>query len=281
MRKHKFLNRHSVLGYILVSALFAWLLFYGIANLIGAILYSSGVDTYPAMTIGYIIAAFPAVALHQLFFKGEFNGFFGCPGKKGSLLTGLKAGWVMAAYWIVLIVLALVFGKFDGPSLDGLWLALFAGIGEEFQFRIFGLAYIARQSKTNRGIVIGMVATALIFGLYHLINLAAGAAVPITLMQVYGASCMGLVLAYAYLKSGSILPIIILHGMTDFVGFMDSAQIQDGLQVATSLTLANYIDIAACTLMVVYVIFRLTRAGELDGIRETWALKWNKAAAAE
>ena len=277
MKEHKFLDKHSVLGYIVISLVFAWLLFYGIANLIAGFLFVFGVDDYLAMVVGYIISAIPAILLYKALFKGEFNGFFSCPDNKHSLLTGLRAGWIMILYWALLVVLALVFGKLQRPGMTALWAALFAGIGEEFQFRAFGLAYIARQSKTNKGIVIGLVVTAVLFGAYHLANLFAGAGLPITLMQVYGASCMGLVFGYVYLKSGNLLPAIILHGLTDYVCFMDAGQVKDGIQIATTLTIANYIDITACTLMIVYVVFRLTRPGELDSIRETWAGKWNKA----
>ena len=91
---------------------------------------------------------------------------------------------------------------------------LIPGIWEEIAFRgvILNLQ-LKKYSNTTAVILNGVI-----FGLFHLTNLVGGADLYGTLLQVIYASCLGVALAYLYLKTRNLLPCIIIHYSIDSIG---------------------------------------------------------------
>jgi membrane protease YdiL (CAAX protease family)/predicted permease len=91
---------------------------------------------------------------------------------------------------------------------------LIPGIWEEVAFRgvILNLQ-IKKYSQTTTIILNGVF-----FGLYHLVNLLVGFNWYNTILQVIFASCLGVALAYVYMKTKSLIPCILAHYLFNTIG---------------------------------------------------------------
>jgi uncharacterized protein len=65
-----------------------------------------------------------------------------------------------------------------------------------------------------------VITSSILFGIGHLFNLAAGANLEATLLQMVYTLAIGLMYAALRLRTQTILPLILLHGLTDFFGFL-------------------------------------------------------------
>ncbi len=125
--------------------------------------------------------------------------------------------------WFFLIpCLPVGFNAFSGIGYPGmarlllfLALALVVGFVEEAFFRGMIL-----RALVVRGPWQAVLISSFFFGIAHLFNLAAGANLGATLLQVGYALAIGLMYAALALRTRTILPLIILHGLTDFFGFL-------------------------------------------------------------
>jgi len=84
---------------------------------------------------------------------------------------------------------------------------LIPGIWEEVAFRGIILNHQLRKSSQTTSIILNGV----LFGLFHLINLLFGADLFSTILQVIYTSCIGIALAYIYVKTKNLLPCILGH----------------------------------------------------------------------
>ncbi|MFX1594261.1 MAG: CPBP family intramembrane glutamic endopeptidase, partial [Promethearchaeota archaeon] len=88
------------------------------------------------------------------------------------------------------------------------------GIWEEVTFRGIILNHQLRKSSQTTSIILNGV----FFGLFHLGNLLYGVDLYNTIMQVIYASCIGITLAYIYVKTKSLLPCILGHYFFNTLG---------------------------------------------------------------
>lgn len=126
---------------------------------------------------------------------------------------------------VVTLTLALLFGGSWEPGRVVVFalLALLVGLTEEVLFR--GLAYTAL-----RGLGVGraVVGSALIFGVVHLLNIAQGADVLATVLQVVYAFTVGCAFAAGLEAGGRLLPLIAAHAATDLFGFISDGGVVNG-----------------------------------------------------
>lgn len=92
---------------------------------------------------------------------------------------------------------------------------VFVGISEEVFFR--GIIFNILKDK---GIRYAVVASSILFGVLHLANLAGGARIEYTVLQVFFAFLFGVVAAQISVLSQSLLPAIIWHFSHDLIAFM-------------------------------------------------------------
>jgi len=130
---------------------------------------------------------------------------------------------------IVLIpLLLLVYVLFTSETLENEKLAMFfatsvaVGIAEELTFRVFRVAGYRVLLATGSSVKKAILLSALLFSLFHLSNIAAGQGVEI-ISQLAITFMMGVVLAYIYYKTESILYVIIIHFMWDLSLFIVTA----------------------------------------------------------
>ena len=122
--------------------------------------------------------------------------------------------------------------------LANLFLTLGIGMAEEMFFRgiICGL-------WLGRGIVKAMMISSLLFGLSHILNIAGGAELGETVLQICFALVYGMVFALIFAESGSLLPCVLLHALHDFCSFISgeaSAQFEIFLGAVQFIVLLVY-----------------------------------------
>ena len=88
---------------------------------------------------------------------------------------------------------------------------LLVGVAEEIIFRGF---LFNGMRKTGR-LTVAIVVSAITFGMGHMVNLLTGHATAETLVQMIFAVAWGFLFTFAYLKGGSLLPCIAIHGLID------------------------------------------------------------------
>ena len=88
-----------------------------------------------------------------------------------------------------------------------------------------------------------MIISSLFFGIAHLFNLAGGANLAATLLQVVYAFAIGLMFAALAVRTQTILPLIVIHGLIDFFGFLalNSTVVTMGVSTFTFVTTAGEI----------------------------------------
>ena len=128
------------------------------------------------------------------------------------------------------IVLNIAFLGLGNPGIGGLLLflaaALLVGFVEETYFRGMMLRALLRRGPWQAVII-----SSLLFGMMHLLNVAGGANLAATLLQVVYAVSIGLMYAALALRTQTILPLIVTHGLTDFFAFiaLNSTVVTSGL----------------------------------------------------
>jgi membrane protease YdiL (CAAX protease family) len=107
--------------------------------------------------------------------------------------------------------------------------AIAAGVTEEAVFR--GVILRALE-PLGRFLAAGL--SAALFGLVHLVNLAAGADPLATAAQIIGAVGLGFAFAAAVFATGSIWPVIAVHAGMDLLGMLTAADVVNRQAPATA-----------------------------------------------
>lgn len=137
--------------------------------------------------------------------------------------------WFFAIPCLPIILNIAFFGQ-GNPGIGGLLLflavALLVGFVEETYFRGMIL-----RALLIRGPWQAVIISSLLFGMLHLLNVAGGANLAATLLQVVYAVAIGLMYAALALRTQTILPLIVIHGLTDFFAFiaLNSTVVTSGL----------------------------------------------------
>ena len=151
-------------------------------------------------------------------------------------LEGMDVAW-KAIKWIFITDLVIIVIEIVGLFIDGsfelarLWplrvatlFLLCAGVGlfEESMFR--GLCFqglLARMGTSTKGIFWAVVLSSFIFGLMHVDFMGTNWSDPSQAVQavlkVFQTGIFGFAAAVAVLKTGNLWPVIILHGLNDFM----------------------------------------------------------------
>jgi CAAX protease family protein len=167
--------------------------------------------------------------------------------------TGFRLPSHPRSLWLFLVpCLPILLNAFAGigypgmaPLLFFLALALLVGFVEETYFRGMILSALV-----PRGAWQAVITSSLLFGLFHLLNLAAGANLEATLLQFGYAVALGLMYAALRLRTQTILPLILLHGLTDFFGFLAVSTVE-----TTSLPLL--VVVVTAGEMVIYTAYSI------------------------
>ena len=88
---------------------------------------------------------------------------------------------------------------------------LLVGVAEEIVFR----GFLFNGMRKTGSLTAAILVSAVTFGMGHIVNLLTGHATAETLVQMIFAVAWGFLFTFAYLKGGSLLPCIAIHGLID------------------------------------------------------------------
>lgn len=175
------------------------------------------------------------------------------------------------------IIITLLFGEPSTSrlSFNTVMLAIAAGVSEEVMNRVFPVALMLRNKLSEKNLWPIILISSAIFGVVHLANISGGASVANSCLQVLSAFCMGLLFCAIYMRSGSIILPMILHGAHDFIAFLDvSAVTADGIMTQQINAQSLFIDIFLEVAYVALTIY-LMRPSKRASVVEIWKEKWS------
>ena len=112
---------------------------------------------------------------------------------------------------------------------------LLVGVAEEIVFR----GFLFNGMKKTGSLTVAIIVSAVTFGMGHIVNLLTGHATMETLVQMIFAVAWGFLFTFAYLKGGSLLPCIVIHGLIDaFSVFSRDSQIADWAYIVATVAAA-------------------------------------------
>lgn len=268
MKTHKVLDKNIVFGTILilllgviVSSVFTEVLMAGFA--------AAGITDRAVKLLLTGLGGIAALLVFRLVFKGEFLGFV----RGGDSKTGLRLAAFYLIYYAFLMIQTIFFGQYQTPRIIVLAISFEAGVYEEAIFRGYLVSFLLRRKNEEKYIPWILIASAVPFGLVHLLNTLAGAPVDITILQAIGSIGIGAFLAAVYIRSGNIIIVMAAHALNDIIALLDKTQMtQSGVMTAT-VSFINYVDIAICIGLFVLSLY-LVRPAKRKEIVELWNKKW-------
>ena len=112
---------------------------------------------------------------------------------------------------------------------------LLVGYVEEVLFRGFLFKALLKKDGPRPAIIISAVT----FGIGHIVNLLAGQANLETVMQVIFAVAWGFIFTFAFYKSGSLWPCVVVHGLVNaFSKFAGNNVVMDWVYIAATILVA-------------------------------------------
>lgn len=98
-----------------------------------------------------------------------------------------------------------------------LFLTLGIGMAEEIFFR-----GIICNLWLKQGVVKAMLLSSVLFGMSHILNVAGGAALLTTILQICFAIVYGMVFTLIFIEGNSLLPCVLMHALHDFCSFISA-----------------------------------------------------------
>ena len=270
---HRFLDRHTVSGALLLT-LWAYV---GAQVLLGAVLSFPlllFLPEGPAVSLAVAAGSLILLAVHKRWFAPEFEG---CLTGKDLRPALLPLALIALTIWIPSIIECAVDSRLGAPTLDQFATALMAGVSEEVIFRGIPGSYLMRQWREEGKIPFVLFFTSALFSLTHAFNLFAGATLSGTVVQLIFTFALGFLFCAIFLRTGSLLPCILIHAAHDIISFLDKGSYDDGgVLVATMSGLDYAVNIGVSALMLGVAIY-MTRPAKQKDILTIWAEKWGGA----
>lgn len=142
---------------------------------------------------------------------------------------------IIPVYLIILGVLSIISKDLTQIHIENLLLLLFAcltvGFAEEFLFRgVLQSLFLKKYLDHKNGVLIGILSPAIVFGLFHLINLTNNDDVFAVLIQVVFATFIGFFFGVLVLKTNKLIPVALTHGLINFffsIAFLPSIKVTE------------------------------------------------------
>ena len=196
-------------------------------------------------------------------------------GEQKSVVVWSSLGMLLVLPSLAFVVLNLMGLTGDdiasmNPILPCLIMAMAPGIAEEAMFRGTSGSNWMRVRGEARDILPGCLVTSIAFGLVHGVNALAGAALSSTAFQIFYAFCLGMFFDAVLLRSGSILPTMILHTLIDFSAFLFTDMSHVGL-ITEELTIDTgfFVTLIASIVLLGLSLYML-RPAKHDEIVALW-----------
>ena len=214
-----------------------------------------------------ICAALVLQLVFWLRFRRQFDGALGW--SRESLMLALPA------LLLVVINFMDIGDTFNNP-LYALVMALAPGISEEVAFRSIPVANWMCLDGDENALLPCTLVTSLYFGCFHAFNSLVGAPLSTTVFQVFYATCLAVLFAAVFLRTGSIMGPIVLHTLIDLTSFLFMDMAAGGV-ITEELTygLPFFFTVAASFVILVAGVY-LLRPAKRPEIVALWESKWHK-----
>ena len=265
-RRHGICEKAPVLAIVL--GIIIPILIFGIADEIGSSLFGEG-------ALGYLFSAFVGIvimALVRWWFMPDYMGALKLSASSGEVLRLLIPFFV---YFVVSAAISIAFGEFGfAPTFTKVCMGLAAGFGEEAMFRAATVPVGRGCIKSGKRVGITLTVSSVIFGLLHLANINGGGSPPVIAIQAVATMFMGMYFAMLFIRSGSILLPILVHGFWDFFCFTTDTTLEDGVMVEQQITLSLVLVLivnVAIGIAGIVILFK-----NRDQIKKIWDEKWSR-----
>ena len=283
VRKHALSKNKSLVPVLLVTLLMMFGYFYMAQAVLSftisvpfVLLFGSGTleekmtNTDLMTSVSTTVAIFASIGLlffYYHWFQPEFNWKL-C---KRSLAWKLIAPIVI--YWVIYFGIAytVLSGNFTFgiPAYSSAVATVAAGVGEEIAFRAVGISYMKRQRKGEKNILLVLLFTSLSFGLVHVTNAILSGNVAGGFIQSALAAMLGIFFGAVYLRTGNILPCIVVHGLHDFLVTAFGVN-----RHFTSMPTGVFAISIVCELLLAIWGLYLVRKSKQPEIEALWDEKW-------
>ena len=144
--------------------------------------------------------------------------------------------------------------------------------------RILPVANLMRDWKDPKKIPVVITVTGAVFGLLHLSNLLVGAGLQLTIMQVVFAFGAGALFAAVYLRTGSMLGIILYHTIIDFTAFLNASLYETGgvMTQTGEIPVESILFELGRGVLFAALAYYYVRPAKRAEIRRVWDAKWNR-----
>ncbi len=267
----KKIRKHPVLGKPILGAIL--LMIHGICFC--QILSFFG-KTQIALSLLSVVNAVLLLLIHKFWFRPEFKGSISFE------FTRDHQFMLAAGLFLLVDIIAAVISYIDhgiaAPTLLGICLSLGAGTVEEVIFRVLPVSVMMRTYKDKGSYLPALILTPIIFGAIHMGNVLTGQAVGYTVLQSVSAAALGVFFGALYIRTGSIVPSMIIHVLHDFLGCLQANQTAGVASGSvTVLDIITIILIIAASIATAVVVLK----GKADEIREVWNGVWMTPPTAE
>ncbi|MBO4456479.1 MAG: CPBP family intramembrane metalloprotease [Butyrivibrio sp.] len=278
--KHRVLDRNTVLGIILL-AIFAYLMVaFVLGTVVGAIIgiaaVFAGIEEFETVIyVGCVLASFLMLAIHKRWFYPEFDGCLKFDKRLGRwMLNALLVFVILSVPGIVSMLISKA--DFAMVSVKSMLVALVAGVSEEIAFRGVPGSYAMRQINEAKKITMPLIITSLLFALVHGVNLFMGATVQATVFQMLVAFAGGCVFFALFLRSGSVLPPMMVHFLYDVCALTNADLVSESGIIQGNLSTRDIVDNLILVAVEIGVTLFLLRKSVWGDIMDVWEKKWNK-----
>ncbi|PQJ20604.1 CPBP family intramembrane glutamic endopeptidase [Tenacibaculum sp. SG-28] len=219
-------------------------------------LIEKGIDSYQIHTFLSIGANLFLILLSYFLIKK--NGLTKIAGLKGTKLEKVHL-LIFPLFFLVLLNVFLmddINTDFLIPNI--LVLIIFSisiGFAEELSIRGFLQSHLIHHfGKTKNNIILSVLASALFFGVLHLLNFDKG--IYGELSQVCFATFVGIMFGFLLVITKRIYPLIIIHAIVDFVAKLDAAGIPIKEKIRQSMSVENSVYIVLLAIpCLIYGVF--------------------------
>ncbi len=195
-------------------------------------------------------------------------------GLSASYSWRIKSLNLIPIYLIILGVLSVISKDFSQLELFNVLLLLLAcltvGFAEEFLFRgLLQSFFLKANVNRKKGVFIGVFIPALVFGLFHLVNLTKNDNTSAVLIQVVFATFIGFFFGALVLKTNKIIPVAITHGLINFsfsIAFLPGFEMVE----QTGYSIAPIILTLPLFIIGLLIIKKINKEGVVKKINESF-----------
>ena len=159
------------------------------------------------------------------------------------------------------------------PSDQKLYSSFAAGILEELLFRFLIISVLLWKQREKKQLFRALIISTVIFALAHGANIFYGAGIGVSVMQMISALAMGTAFGLLFLRTGNILPGMILHTLHDIIALSEVGATDESGLITHGITPAAIVDLLLVIAMGIYLAFCYSRKNETEKMLVIWKKK--------